>query len=233
MSTKAGWFALLCACTIAAFCPVHFGANAPALAAAPPLGMADCGSGSRAIAVVPAQALPVGVVRTAHGCVEAGAPLTIGDRALGRVAIHVAILDRDAAAALGSPALPTLLREPLRRLAADTLDQIEQAALAWLGDETGPPMAAAIEVQVLRGLLEARLDLWLDGASPRQRGAVDHVIRLRTAAVLPALLGGAIGGIGAALIEPDEPRNVTSYRIHLVSGSSPSQDAAWPVRRGT
>jgi hypothetical protein len=230
MSTKAGWFALLCACSIAAFFPVHFGANAP-LAAAPLHGMADCGSESRAIAMVAAQALPVGALPTAPGCVEAGAPLTVRDRARGRVSIHVAIHDREGAAISGSAALPSILREPLRRLATSVLDQLESAALAQLGDETGPPMAAAIDVQVLRGLLGARLDLWLDGASPRQRSAVDHVIRLRTAAVLPAFLGGAIGGIGAALIEPEAPGNVTWHRIHLASESSTSKTPSWSCRR--
>jgi len=104
------------------------------------------------------------------------------------------------------------------------LSRFATAAVEWLAGTTTMATSALIEVEVLRALLAARLDLWLDGASERHRSALDKVIRARTAGLLPTVLGDQVGGLAAALITPSRSPDLTvhGYRIDLPSDRPPA-----------
>ena len=198
-------------------------AIAPIVAAGPgpSSGIHDCTAATASTVIDGA-----GPHRLAPGCMVSSLPA--GRR--GRVTAHVAILDGSGAPAIainpGLAHVPAVLRETLRQGGHALLDRFASVTLRRITHTTAVATRAAVEVEVLRALLAVRLDLWLDGASARQRAAVDKLIRARAAALLPSVLGEQVGGLAAALITPIHSQDVTvrRYRIDLPSDRPPANN---------
>jgi hypothetical protein len=157
--------------------------------------------------------------RLAPSCIVSSGSTGMQDHAITRVAVFASPADIQPATDSEASAVPSVIREPLREGGHALLGRLANAAVEWLSGATVVATPALIEVEVLRALLAVRLDLWLDGASMRQRSAVDKLIRARTAALLPTVLGDQVGGLAAALITPSRSQDVTVrvYRIDVPS----------------
>lgn len=198
-------------------------AIAPIVAAGPgrSSGIHDCTAVTASTVTDTAETL-----RIASGCIVPPVSTSRGRH----VIAHVAVLDGSGAPAIaidpGLAHVPAVLRETLRQGGHALLDRFASVTLRRITHTTAVATRAAVEVEVLRALLAVRLDLWLDGASARQRAAVDKLIRARAAALLPSVLGEQVGGLAAELITPRRSPDVTvhRYRIDLPSDRPPANN---------